>query len=46
MGKYSVCFNDKGKRLKNVNYTSAHKDHIHFGLSWRGARKKTTFWSN
>jgi hypothetical protein len=45
MGKYSVCFNDKGKRLRNVNFTSAHKDHIHFGLSWRGAKKRTTFWS-
>jgi len=41
-----VCFNDRGKRLKHVNYTQAHKDHIHFGLSWRGARKKTTFWSH
>ena len=46
MGKYSVCFNDSGKRLKHVDYTQAHKDHIHFGLSWRGARKKTTFWSH
>ncbi len=45
MGPYSVCFNDKGKRLQHVNFTSAHKDHIHFGLSWRGARKRTTFWS-
>ena len=45
MGKYSRCFNDRGKRLKNVNFTEAHKDHIHFGLNWRGARKRTTFWS-
>ena len=45
MGPYSVCFNDKGKRLSNVNFTAAHKDHIHFGLSWRGAKKRTTFWS-
>jgi hypothetical protein len=46
MGKYSRCFNERGKRLKNVNFTEAHKDHIHFGLSWRGARKKTTFWTH
>lgn len=46
MGKYSKCFNEKGKRLQHVNFTEAHKDHIHFGLSWRGARKKTTFWSH
>jgi len=45
MGKYSRCFNDRGKRLKRVNFTEAHKDHIHFGLSWRGAKKRTTFWS-
>jgi hypothetical protein len=29
-----------------VNFTEAHKDHIHFGLSWRGAKKRTTFWSH
>lgn len=46
MGKYSQCFNEKGKRLQHVNFTTAHKDHIHFGLSWRGARKRTTFWSH
>lgn len=45
MGKYSVCFNDRGKRLRHVDFTSAHKDHIHFGLSWRGAHKKTSFWT-
>ena len=45
MGPYSQCYNKKGKKRKRVNYTQAHKDHIHFGLSWRGARKKTTFWA-
>lgn len=45
MGPYSQCYDDKGKNLKRVNYTQAHKDHIHFGLNWRGARKKTTFWA-
>jgi hypothetical protein len=23
---------------------TAHRDHIHFGLSWTGARKRTSFW--
>jgi hypothetical protein len=46
MDKYSKCFSEKGKRLQHVNFTEAHKDHIHFGLSWRGAKKKTTFWSH
>ncbi|HEX2177763.1 MAG TPA: hypothetical protein VHG70_17815 [Nocardioidaceae bacterium] len=28
-------------------YTGAspHTDHVHFSLSWKGARKKTTFWN-
>jgi hypothetical protein len=45
MGPYSQCYRENGKKRKNVNHTLAHKDHIHFGLSWRGARKRTTFWS-
>jgi hypothetical protein len=44
MGKYSACFTERGKRRKRVNYTEAHKDHIHIGLSWRGARMRTSFW--
>jgi hypothetical protein len=42
---YSVCYDRKGRRKKRVNETAAHRDHIHFGLNWRGARKRTTFWS-
>jgi len=45
MGKYSQCYTDNGKRRKHVNFTQAHKDHIHFGLNWRGAKKRTSFWS-
>lgn len=45
MGNYSVCFTERGTRRKNVNRTAAHKDHIHIGLSWAGARKRTTFWA-
>jgi hypothetical protein len=26
------------------NVTLRHRDHVHIGLSWRGARKLTTFW--
>ena len=44
MGKYSVCFTASGKRRRHVNYTEAHKDHIHIGLNWAGARKRTSFW--
>jgi hypothetical protein len=45
MDKYSVCFTERGKRRKRVNYTAAHKDHIHIGLSRAGARKRTSFWT-
>jgi len=45
MGNYSVCFTDRGKRRRHVNRTEAHMDHIHIGLSWEGARKRTSFWA-
>jgi hypothetical protein len=41
---YSPCFGRRGKPKKNVNKTVAHRDHIHFGMSKRGARGETTFW--
>ena len=33
-----------GKRIKNVDPTAAHIDHIHIELNDPGARKKTSFW--
>jgi hypothetical protein len=44
MGPYSVCHDDGGRRRKHVNFTLAHKDHIHIGLSLAGAHKRTSFW--
>jgi hypothetical protein len=44
MEPYSACFTEKGKPRKRVDRTTAHRDHIHFGLSWPGARKRTSFW--
>ncbi len=41
---YSPCYDSKGRR-KKIDDTTAHRDHIHFGLNWRGAKKRTTFWS-
>jgi hypothetical protein len=35
---YSPC------RNPNVGKTIAHRDHVHIGLNWDGARMKTTFW--
>ena len=28
-----------------ANRTAMHKDHIHIGLNWRGARRRTTAWT-
>jgi hypothetical protein len=44
MRPYSVCFDSKG-RPKKVDDTTAHRNHIHIGLNWPGARMKTTFWT-
>jgi hypothetical protein len=43
MRPYSVCYDKKGKR-KKVDDTTAHRDHVHFGLNWAGARMRTSFW--
>jgi hypothetical protein len=43
MRPYSVCYDKKGRRTK-VDDTTAHRDHIHFGLNWAGARMRTSFW--
>jgi hypothetical protein len=45
MGEYSACYTKRGRLRKRVNYTEAHKDHIHIGLSRAGARKRTSFWA-
>ena len=42
---YSVCYDEDGERKRNVNRTLAHRDHIHIGLSRRGARMLTSFWT-
>ncbi len=44
MDEYSACYTARGKRRKRINRTEAHMDHIHIGLSWAGARKRTSFW--
>jgi hypothetical protein len=44
MEPYSACFTDRGRPRKGVDRTTAHRDHVHIGLSWAGARKRTSFW--
>ena len=29
----------------DVSKTTAHRDHVHLGLNWPGARERTSFWS-
>jgi hypothetical protein len=44
MGDYSYCYAGNGKRMKNLDPTQAHMNHVHIELNMLGARKKTTFW--
>jgi hypothetical protein len=45
MRPYSVCFDSNGKPRK-VDDTTSHRDHIHIGLNWGGARMQTSFWQS
>ena len=40
---YDVCYRH-GKRLKHPPVTAGHRDHVHIGMTKRGAAAKTTFW--
>jgi hypothetical protein len=42
---YSVCFTKKGKPRRNVNKTTAHRDHVHIGMTKAGAKGATSFWT-
>ena len=42
---YSACYDEQGRRKARVNRTVAHRDHIHFGLNWAGARMRSTYWA-
>lgn len=44
--RYSLCYNKRGKRIKNVNPTAAHIDHAHIGIDRKAARLKTSFWKH
>lgn len=41
---YSACYDKQGRRLKRVDPTTAHRDHIHFGFTRAGANGRTSFW--
>lgn len=41
---YRACFTKNGKPRKRVDRTTAHRDHIHIGMTKPGAAGKTSFW--
>ena len=41
---YRACFTKRGKEIKGVNPTVAHRDHVHIGMTRAGAAGKTSFW--
>jgi hypothetical protein len=40
LGRYDAC------NRKRVDRTTAHKDHVHIGLNWQGAKALTSFWKS
>jgi hypothetical protein len=43
---YSVCFTRGGERRRRVDATAAHRDHIHFGMTRKGAAGRSSFWTS
>jgi len=42
---YSTCLRRNGKPDRRVDRTTAHRDHIHIGMTKAGADARTSFWS-
>jgi hypothetical protein len=43
---YRPCFNKHGDLRRHVDPTTAHRNHIHFGLSKAGAMRRTSYWQH
>jgi hypothetical protein len=41
---YRVCLNRRGREIKDLDPTVAHRDHLHIGMTRAGAAAKTSFW--
>jgi putative cell wall-binding protein/peptidoglycan hydrolase-like protein with peptidoglycan-binding domain len=41
---YRDCTTDPAKKDRSYD-TFCHRDHVHFSMSWEGARAQTSFWS-
>jgi hypothetical protein len=42
---YGYCYGRSGRLRKHLDPTAAHRNHVHIGMSKRGAAGKTSFWS-
>ncbi len=43
--EYRPCYGKRGKLRRKVDKTLAHRDHVHIGMTRRGAAGGTSFWS-
>src|SRR4051812_1029265 len=43
-GRYAPCYGKHGDLRKRVDPTIAHRNHIHLGMTKRGAAARTSFW--
>jgi hypothetical protein len=41
---YRACENEHGEIRRHMDPTTAHRNHIHFGLSKAGAMRRTSYW--
>jgi hypothetical protein len=41
---YRACENEHGEIRRHIDPTTAHRNHIHFGLSKAGAMRRTSYW--
>jgi hypothetical protein len=45
IGRYALCrHRPHGRKRKPIDRTIEHLDHVHLGLNWAGARRRTSFW--
>ena len=43
--EYRACYSKRGKLLRKVDKSVAHRDHVHIGMTKSGAAARTSFWS-
>ncbi len=45
ISRYRLCrHRPHGRQRKPIDRTIEHLDHVHLGLNWDGAKKRTSFW--